>query len=115
MNSSNHKNQIVKSSCNLLIDPCMGAYLRPLGDFKFEFVGSIDEIKRQVNENLISVAEAANRISLKPKTLYYWIEKEKVRSEHGLLTLGKRHRIDWSIFKASLDRGDFAGSDASCS
>ncbi len=115
MRTSNHKKQLVKSSCHLLIDPCAGAYLRPLVDTQFEFVGNIADFEREARENLISVAEAARRISLKPKTLYCWIERERLRGEHGLRTWGKRHRIDWAIFKACLDRGDFAGSDASCS
>jgi hypothetical protein len=116
MRSSNHKKQLVKSSCSLLIDPCAGAYLRPLADTQFEFVGTIADVQREARENIITVAEAAKRISLKPKTLYCWIEKGMLRVEHGLLRIGgKSLRIDWATFKACIDRGEFAGSDASCS
>jgi hypothetical protein len=116
MHSSNHKKQIVKSSCRLVIDPCAGVYLRPLADARFELVGNIEEFDRQIRENIITVGEAAKRISLRPKTLYCWIEKGTLRVEHGLLRLGgKSIRIDWAIFKACLDRGEFAGSSASCS
>jgi hypothetical protein len=116
MHTSNHKKQIVKSSCRLVIDPCLGAYLRPLADARFEFVGNVEDIDRLARENIITVAEAAKRISLKPKTLYCWIEKGLLRVEHGLLRIGgKVLRIDWAIFKACLDRGEFVGSDASCS
>jgi hypothetical protein len=116
MSSSNHKKQIVKSVCRLVIDPCAGAYLRPLPDARFEFVGNVEDIDRQARENIITVAEAAKRISLRPKTLYCWIEKGVLRVEHGLLRLGgKSLRIDWAIFKACIDRGEFVGSNASCS
>jgi hypothetical protein len=116
MHSSNHKKQIVKSSCGLLIDPCAGAYLRPLAETQFEFVGTIADVQREARENIITVAEAAKRVSLKRKTLYCWIEKETLRVEHGLLRLGgKSLRIDWAMFKASVDRGEFVGSSASCS
>src|SRR5271156_3571991 len=117
MSSSNHQKQIVKSVCSLLIDPCAGAYLRPLPDARFEFVGDIvvgtkaDLLNSQVRENLITVAEAARRIGLKPKTLYCRIECEKLQKEHGLRPWGKRYRIEWPVFKACLDRGDFAASD----
>jgi hypothetical protein len=115
MHSSNHKKQLVKSSCHLLIDPCAGAYLRPLRDTQFEFVGTFADLELEIRETMISVAEAARRISLRPKTLYCWIECERLRKEHGLRPCGKRYRIEWRVFKACLDRGDFAGSDASCS
>jgi hypothetical protein len=114
MHTSNHKKQLVKSSCQLLIDPCAGAYLRPLPDAQFEFVANIVDVEREIRENLISVAEAARRIGLKPKTLYCRIECGRLGKEHGLRPWGKRYRIEWPVFKACLDRGDFAGSDASC-
>jgi len=115
MRSSNHKSELVKTSCSLLIDPCAGAYIRPLADTRFEFVGNIADIEREVREDLISVAEAARRISLRPKTLYCWIANGRLRKGLDLITIGKRQRIEWSTFKACLDRGDLAGSDAPCS
>jgi hypothetical protein len=89
---------------------------RAVPETRFELVGNIEEFDRQIRENIITVGEAAKRISLRPKTLYCWIEKGTLRVEHGLLRLGgKSIRIDWAIFKACLDRGEFAGSSASCS
>jgi len=42
---------------------------------RFEVVGNIADYERPTDESLISVAQAAARVGLKPKTLYCWMEK----------------------------------------
>jgi hypothetical protein len=113
--SSTKSRAIVNPDCPFVFEACTGRILKPLPSARFEFVGNISDFERETEESLISVAEAAKRIGLKPKTLYCWIEGDRLRADHGLRTLGKRHRIDWAIFKGCLDRGEFAGSDSSCS
>jgi hypothetical protein len=112
--TSNKSRSIVNSDCPYVVEFCTGRILRPAPSARFEVVGNITDFERDAEENLISVAEAAKRVGLKPKTMYCRIETERLRSEHGLRTIGNRHRIDWPVFKACLDRGDFAESDSSC-
>jgi hypothetical protein len=59
-------------------------------------------------DDLVSVATAAAKCGFKPKTLYNWIESDKLRQEHGLRQFGKRWLIIWAVFKACFDRGEFA-------
>lgn len=115
MGTSKHTPEIVNTSCPYVIDYCGGFVLRPLPGSRFERVCTVVEFEALANrEILVSVAEAARRSGFKAKTIYCWIESQKLRNEHGLRTIGKRHRIEWSIFKACLDRGDFAGDFAPC-
>jgi hypothetical protein len=62
--SPNQTHKLVKSSCSLLIDPCAGAYLRPLPGAHFEFIGKIKEFEPEAEGGnpRISLAEAARRI-----------------------------------------------------
>jgi hypothetical protein len=112
--TSNKSRSIVNTDCPFVYEFCTGRVLKPLASARFEFVGNISDFEPEAEE-LISVAEAAKRIGLKPKTLYCWIESARLRPEHGLRHFGSRKLIDWAIFKACLDRGEFAGSDPSCS
>jgi hypothetical protein len=114
--SSKKSRPIVNADCPFVFAFCNGSVLKPLPGARFERVCSIEEFLAAPNgEGLLSIAEAARRSGFKAKTIYCWIENQKLRNEHGLRTIGKRHRIEWPIFKACLDRGDFAGDFASCS
>jgi len=110
MSSTNHKPQLVKSSCTLLIDPCAGAYLRPLFGAHFEFIGKFEEFQPESEGGnpRISLAEAARRIGRERKTLYGWIEKSWLRTEHGLKKINGRYLIEWPTFIDCLDRGGVA-------
>jgi hypothetical protein len=55
--------------------------------------------------DLISFAEAAQRAGLARKTLYEWKRTGKLRREHGLRAAGRSVRIEWGVFKASIDDG----------
>lgn len=107
MSSTNHKIQLVKSSCNFLIDPCAGAYLRPLAGQEFEFVGKIDEFRPESEGGnpRVDLAEAARRIKRERKTLYEWIRKGCLRAEHGLKKINGRYLVDWPIFLDALEKG----------
>ncbi|MGH7778727.1 MAG: helix-turn-helix domain-containing protein [Candidatus Binataceae bacterium] len=56
-------------------------------------------------ECLISFEEAAARLSMSRKTLYEWKRNGKLRREHGLRVVGSAVRIDWSAFKACIEKG----------
>ena len=107
MHSTNHAPRLVKSSCSLLIDPCAGAYVRPLPGTHFEFLGRLEEFRPESEGGnpRISLAEAARRIGRERKTLYGWIEKSWLRPEHGLKKINGRYLIDWPIFLDYFDRG----------
>jgi hypothetical protein len=109
--SKKQEPEIVNTSCPLVVDFCSGEVLEPLPSARFRRVCKIDEFDRFASGEpvVITVAETARRIDCKPKTLYNWIETGKLRNEHGLRRLGPaRWRIDWAIFKACFDRGEFA-------
>jgi excisionase family DNA binding protein len=98
--TSNKSRSIVNTNCPYVVEFCTGRILKPLASARFEVVGNIATFDREAEENLISVAEAASRLRLKPKTLYCWIEKGRLQDRQGLRTLGTRHRIDWSVLEA---------------
>jgi hypothetical protein len=92
-----------------LIDPCAGTYLRPLPvGSHFEFIGKLDEFRPESEGGnpRISLADAARRIGRERKTLYGWIEKDCLRSEHGLKKINGRYLVDWPTFMACLERGE---------
>lgn len=109
--SSIRSPRLVNSNC-ILIDYCAGLVLQSAPDARFKVLGNVDQFMSDI---LLSVREVARKCSLAEKTIYCWIETGRLKHEHGLRTFGKRHRIDWAIFKACVDRGEFAGSDPSCS
>jgi hypothetical protein len=109
MRSENQSRKLVNTSCSFLIDPCAGTILRPLSGSRFEFLCNIDGLANGDSDlPLVSVAEAARRCALRPKTLYHWIETGKLRREHGLRTIGARHRIEWPVFRRCIERGDLS-------
>ena len=55
-----------------------------------------------------TVAQAARLYGFTPKTFYNWIEGGKLRKEHGLLRIGRECRIELRLFKAAIDRQEFA-------
>lgn len=103
--------EIVNNDCPYLIAACNGDVLRPLPGSRFVRVCKVEQLDSYAErEALVTVAEAARRIGLKPKTLYNCIEAGRIRREHGLLAWGKRWRIEWAVFKACFDTGAFACS-----
>lgn len=56
----------------------------------------------------VSLATAASRTGMSRWTLYHWIGERKVTEERGLRRMGARRMIEWCIFKAAIDRGEFA-------
>jgi excisionase family DNA binding protein len=110
MSSTNHKPQLVKSSCGLLVDPCAGTFLRPLPGAHFEFIGKLDEFRPESEGGnpLIDLAEAARRLGCERDTLYNWIYANKLRAEHGLKKIGSRWRLNWLIFYRCVEQGEFS-------
>jgi len=109
MGSSNHSPKIVNTSCPYVVDYCGGLVLRPPPGTRFEVVCSVDDFRAESEEAFMTtVSKTAQRCGFRPKTLYNWIETGKLREQHGLRRWGKRWRIEWRIFKASFDRGEFA-------
>lgn len=106
--TSKHSLEVVNSNCPFLISCCSGEVLKPLPGARFQRVCSLEEFETWgAGGSLISVAEAARRIGYKPKTIYCWIEKGRLGHEHGLRTVGNRHRIEWWEFKTAVDNGGF--------
>jgi hypothetical protein len=110
MHSTNHRPHLVKSSCSLLIDPCAGAYVRPLPGTHFEFLGRLEEFRPESEGGnpLVDLAEAARRLGYERDTLYNWIYEGKLRPEHGLKKIRGRWRINWPALLDCVDRGEFA-------
>lgn len=108
MSTSTQFPKTVNSNC-LLVDYCAEIVLRPLLNARFELVCDPDKFQAMAKEPvLIPVRATASNCGFKPKTLYNWIESGKLRDEHGLQRWGRRWRIEWVVFKACFDRGDFA-------
>jgi hypothetical protein len=107
--TSTHKRnpQLVKTYCGFVIDPCAGVALRPLPGTQFECLGALNEFRPESEGGnpRIDLGEAARRISRSRKTLYGWIEKGWLRSEHGLITANGRHLINWPIFLEAVEEG----------
>ena len=55
----------------------------------------------------LTVKQCAAKTGLSYHTLYHWIESGKLDEAHGLRRFGSRRLIDWQVFKACLERGDF--------
>jgi predicted DNA-binding transcriptional regulator AlpA len=55
----------------------------------------------------ITLAEAARLSSLSRHTLYHWIRDGKLNKSSGLRRAGSRHMIEWLLFKAAIDAGEF--------
>jgi hypothetical protein len=107
MTKIDHSVRIVNSNC-LLVDCCAGVVLKPLPSARFKYICDVDTIGAVANDRaLVTVPTAAANLGFKAKTLYNWIESEKLRQEHGLRHFGKRWRIDWAVFKECCDRGEF--------
>ena len=73
--------------------------------------GSLPEVKGSGPETiplLAKIPQAAKQCGFRPKTFYNWIESGKLTKEHGLRSFGREYRIDWRLFKACVDRGEFA-------
>jgi hypothetical protein len=77
---------------------------------RFERVADLGKVFAGAGDTplFVSVAEAARRCNLKPKTLYNWIEKGCLGQEHGVRNICGTYRIDWPLFKAWIDRGELA-------
>src|SRR5271168_1806830 len=102
MNTHKQTSQIVNSSCALVFDFCTGELLEPLPSARFKRTGQmLGDLGRIANGELVIVTidEAARRIGCRPKTLYNWIALEKLTEKQGLRRIGRRCRIDWTIFK----------------
>jgi predicted DNA-binding transcriptional regulator AlpA len=54
----------------------------------------------------VNVKQCAARIGLSYWTLYHWIAEGKLTRERGLRYAGRSVRIEWRVFKSSLDRGE---------
>jgi hypothetical protein len=109
MHSTNHSPRLVKSNC-LLLDPCEGILLRAFPGTHFEYVGKVDQFQPESHGGnpLIDLAEASRRLGNERDTLYNWIYAGKLRPEHGLKKIRGRWRINWPVFMACVDRGEFA-------
>lgn len=73
--------------------------------------GSLPEVKGEGADTiplLAKISQAAQLCGFKPKTFYNWLETGKLTKEHGLRSFGREYRLDWRIFKACVDRGEFA-------
>lgn len=57
----------------------------------------------------VSLKQAAVRAGLSKWTLYHWIAQGRLTQARGLRRLGARCNIEWAVFKAAIDRGEFAG------
>jgi hypothetical protein len=90
-------------------------------DGKLELLGHADQrlitallspllksLRPSSTPDLLSLAEVAARTGFARKTLYEWKRTGKLRREHGLRTVNGTPRIDWQLFKASLDKGELS-------
>ncbi len=109
--------------CGVFIDLCTGRLWRPLRDSMFEPLGSADTravaamlepMLRTLRDaraalpsarQLLTFAEAANRIGLAPKTLYEWKRIGKLRHEDGLRRVNGALRIDWTVLSKCIEKG----------
>jgi hypothetical protein len=115
MNATRSEKQtprLVNSNCPIIWDPCSGEVLAALPGTKFKYVCKIEDFRKDYLKSLfgsvdvVKVSDAARLIHCSTKTLYNWIESEKLRAEHGLRPLGKRWRIDLTVFLPAFDRGE---------
>lgn len=54
---------------------------------------------------LITAKEAAARLKIHFQTIYNWIGRGELRSEHGLVRIGRRTRLDWAALQAAVKEG----------
>jgi len=56
---------------------------------------------------LLTVPEAAERLKLKPGTIYNWISQKHLTREQGVIHLGRKAvRIVWPVFFERVVGGD---------
>ena len=88
----------------------------PVAEITMTVPGGIEAIrqlaqkypKMAVGAGTVLDEETAKRCGLRPKTLYEWKRLGKLRAEHGLRLIGRKVMLEWLIFKACLDRDEFA-------
>ena len=56
----------------------------------------------------VTLAAAARLSSMSRHTLYHWIRDGKLNQKTGLRKAGSRRMIEWLVFKAAIDAGEFA-------
>ena len=55
-----------------------------------------------------TLAQVAGLTNIEIKTLYDWIYHGKLNEARGLRRIGNKRLVEWAIFKAAIDQGDFA-------